>query len=363
MIKRALILVTGLTFSAVLNAATEFENGMVPIELARDGNAGGNFYSSLPDNFPLVALPTDTGLSVIGSVVRGSSQFVLLRNARSGAEARETLVAAYTAAGWINLAGAPRATLCHDQHGIMEINTSDAVPGENRVYVYRSLYPVSGLGVSLNCAQLLANSQSGEPTAILNFIRGLLPVFELPEGTVGLPNVFPVEYISGGFGFPVGPASSFAAHQNYFIEIPDITMPELHEHFMQQLEEQGWAVDSNGIGEFSASSIGFNIAQSPATATNPAVELKLTGFMTLLNIEDDRYRVEFKLQAGNGNTPGIIGIDPINFPSLGIRGIPSGYAPFPAVPAVGIRGIPSGYAAGVRGVPTGYVPAISEASR
>ncbi|MES2623985.1 MAG: hypothetical protein V4628_01780 [Pseudomonadota bacterium] len=325
---RTLTLISGLAFSLGLNAATEFENGLVPLELARDLNGGGGrFYKTLPDNFPLVALPAGIGLTVIGSIDRGTSQAILLRNAGTGADATAALLAAYTAHGWINIATGPRLTLCHDQQGIMDISSSDAIPGEHRVYVQRSFYPIYVIGVSMNCAQQLAYSQNGGPNAALNFIRGLLPTLALED--VERPYVLPSIRISGVM------LDNFSASTNARATLPDATVAELHEGFIQQLEAQGWRIDSGDAGEFSATAVAFKTVPSPATETTPAKDVDLTGFLTVLNTEDDKYLIQFALQSGDGGSFGFIERGPLNSPSIGIRGIPN-------FPVLGIQGLPAG---------------------
>jgi hypothetical protein len=321
----ALLSAIGLSFS--LQAATEFPNGLAPIELLQEFS-GGNVYRSLPDNFPTVPLPAGLGLSVIGSLERGSSQQqVLLRNAGTGEAVLAALLTAYSAAGWIDLPHDLNSlNLCHDQLGQMTIRSSDAIAGEHRLYVTRTRlppgYPYPG---GLTCEQ----QQSGSSTAIFTWIMTLMPVLEVPEGTMapGFP-VAPFTRLSSFFG---NGSTGFDASQEGAIEVPDTTLAELHEHFVLQLEEQGWVADSNASGTRSSSSVWYKTAQSFVTDTSPAEDIELTGIMSILHTEDDTYRILFRTQTGTsafGVISGFSSFGNLGAPALGIRGIPIGFSEF-----------------------------------
>jgi hypothetical protein len=159
---RNVVLMLGLGAAASLHAATEFENGLVPAELVREF-AGGTVYKSLPDNFPAIPLPATVDLRLIGSMEQFSSQRLLLRTSLGVDAIRAQLRTALLGAGWVDLSIDPSPlSLCHDQHGSMQISTTDR-GGDNRVHVSRSFWPLSipRPGTQTCAEQLAARQGSG----------------------------------------------------------------------------------------------------------------------------------------------------------------------------------------------------------
>lgn len=313
-------LISALGLSATLNAAVEFSDGLVPAELARVF-IGGTIYRSLPDNFPVPALPPGLDLQVVGSLEQGSNQQVVLHSGRASEAVFADLREAYQAEGWVDLSlQASRLALCHDQLGSLQVLVSTTGPDASHIRAIRSILP-SGLGPlpgSLTCAQQRAMiEEAANEAAPSTWFFQLMPVLELPadaepasQFSPGLIGRF-VSVSSSGSGFEMDNDGGFS--------LADTTMAELQEHFALQLEEQGWTGDSSGLGDTSASSVWYRTVQPPvATGGTAAPDLPLTGIMTLLSTGDDNYRMLFKLQGGEG----------VPRPSLGIRGIPIGVDSF-----------------------------------
>jgi hypothetical protein len=329
---RHLILLLCLGTSS-LHAATEFTDGLVPMDIVREFS-GGTVYPSLPDDFPPMNWPADTDLHVIATTVQPYSQRILLRTSHSSHEIQQRLLAVLTVHGWTQISSLSSYYLlmCHDRYGQMTITTSNTGT-YTRVSVSRSVIP-QGLTGLPTCAEQQRTTRENDIAQ--NFFSTQLPVLEVPAGTV---QSVPRAYLIGG-------SSSFYSNDGVeisrdgVIQVPDTTVADLYEHFAAQMQEQGWQVDSSDAGQRGASSVWLKSMTVPGATTSTEVMTTLT---LLLGV-DAHYSVQLRLQslpkAGGGL--GIIGIFggssivrdfipipvgllPLNEPQLGIRGIPAGY--------------------------------------
>jgi hypothetical protein len=298
-------------------AATEFTDNVVPLELVREFNPG-NYYSSLPDDFPVRDLQLGLGLRVIGSIVRGqSSQDVLLRTTSSADTAKSSLIDQLASSGWLLVSeNTQYSTLCHDEHGSIRLRTADFAPGDNRVYASLSRTP-QGYPFAQTCAQMQATAN--DPLGRYGPLYDLMPVLEVPETattpdlSAGGISAFGI-FRSGGFG--ISGNGSFEFDRSGNVAVPDFSAALLYEHFAVQMREQGWTEDSGATGTRSASATWFREVAAPEGLPNAGETIELIGKLQLLDLQEDTYRVDFVLQS--------ISSTPLITPSLGIRGI----APF-----------------------------------
>lgn len=326
---RRLALTLGLCAPTVLTAATEFSDGLVPIQLVREFMAG-NIYRSLPDNFPVVSLPSGTDVRILGSLQRGLNGDVIL-TAQNASTLRGALVAAYVGAGWVDLAGsvANYSRLCHDTLGTLTLYSLTPAATSLRV-----MYAPRYAGAT-PCAQQVETTQIAWTTYFLN----LLPTLTPPPQT--LPSTTPIMGYFGGISSRSSSSgTTFSTSREASFRVPGINMAGLYAHFAARLSEQGWVNDSEDSGLKSAASVWLRTTPPPQGAD--ADDTQLTGTLVILNQGGDEYLVTFSLQAttdarvyasgtsiardflpyditGNGVGP------PINSPQLGIRGIPAGF--------------------------------------
>jgi hypothetical protein len=269
----------------------------------------------------------------VGSLDVGASlQQVLLESTQGLDTLREALRAAYVAAGWTDLSPIPMLVrLCHDTQGTLQINTS-AQAGTQRLRVLRT-NAISSVDPTLSCSQQQGSQQSGGwPTYFL----GLMPVLAVPPQTIVPPRGTVVRPFVSMSSSSSSSGTSIEMEHDGLIEVPDIDIAGLYAHFAARLAEQGWSRDSEGYGTRSATAVWYKTAAPPAHAAAGTADTELTGTLTILNTSGNNYRVQFKLQGtvsgqilpgGNIIVRDFVPYDQFsgNVPTLGIRGIPSGY--------------------------------------
>jgi len=214
---------------------------------------------------------------------------------------REQLLAALTTQGWVNLSspfgisGLSMLRLCHDQHGDMTVNATPATDG-SRLQVTRTILPAQFTRPS--CAEQQADSV--RTAELYGFYNSLLPVLELPPGTVNAP--------PSGF-FNRGSSSSFSSNyleivRDNTIKVPDTNAGEIFAGFAAQMRAQGWEADSSDAGEISASSVWTREVTPPgATAA-----MQLFATLSVLRGIDDLYGITLTLRSAPNGSSGVIGI-------------------------------------------------------
>jgi hypothetical protein len=289
---RSFVFVTALCVFPALYAATEFPGNLIPGDVA-EAFAFGKIYRSLPENFPVPALPASLNLYVIASEEAGW-QRLLLGTTHSGAELREILKSAYVGSGWLDLSTSPNGLdLCHDTYGILSFRMADPVGSENRVMVTR--FP-GRPGSVPDCAQRWAGLNGGPPSSEYQAFLSAIPTFKMPEETIGSGSTLPY----GSLAVISGAGIDYD-EQRYDITltVPRYSLVKLHEHFSRQLIEAGWKLDTDSIGMKSTSAVWFKTVQVQPSATTPGYQTIVTGIMTLLNQKEDIYRLILAVQAGN----------------------------------------------------------------
>lgn len=353
---RNIILLSGLGLSLALYAATGFEDDLVPGELVREF-AGGEVYRDLPEGFPVPALPRDSGLAIIGSLDRGGRSQVLLRTVDSFEDAREMLREAYENGGWISLGENPASlSLCHDDYGTLEVRRAMRA-GENRLHLILSP-AFTNLPGTLSCAQRKALNEGQGGASGLSFLTELMPVLEVPQSTTLPPSPPRPSLAARGISSSFTGSGSFSMDQEGEVTVRNMNLAELYEHFAVQMEEQGWDEDSSAVGGSSVSSVWFKTARTPELPDMPGEDIDLTGMLSIVEADEDGFRVHFRLQgsglpvfgsrgivalppsAATGSPPFNVLGPPLNAPELGIRGVPPSALGSPPAAALGIRGVP-----------------------
>lgn len=277
---------------------TEFENS-IPIELAKLflGNPaiGEVFiYSDILDDFPVFTIPDN--FEVVGSLDQGYSQRVVLITNLDEEAARAELLDSFDAAGWqlrqnISLNQLPQTGfvssrpfpagttigLCHDDDGNITIGVGFGDNGRLVNLTRRTPQPGS---FTPTCREQNNQQQAGFFRGARSTLNEYMPRLELPDSPDLRGPVYP-----GGF----------SSRGNYEIESRtsisiDWSIAEVYEHFENQIIEQGWELDSNATGSFSANA---NWQKSPED------NIDLIGILSVLEIADTNFEVKFRLLRRN----------------------------------------------------------------
>lgn len=291
------IIVVALAPSAF--ADTEFEDS-VPLELVKAlmGNTPygePRIFSDLSSNFPSIDIPDD--LELMGSIDRGSGVAAVFRTELSANQTESLLRDAFIQAEYLefdlpNMAGLQNGFVsafvnaplrynrfCHDSFGFL---TTSLSPNDQRAVVTLSSSPSND---NRSCADQLAEQQQqmGRRVGSQAGFQQHLPRMELPVSEARRSGPFV------GMGGMSGSSNSIEVKANVNI---DLSIETMFTHFEAQLEEQGWAVDTQNIGTSSA--IG-NWTRSPEPGTD------LIGTLTVLKIGDESFELKFQLTSTGAN--------------------------------------------------------------
>ncbi|PCJ26902.1 MAG: hypothetical protein COA96_04540 [SAR86 cluster bacterium] len=301
-ILKSLLSILAISFSAFqLFAATEFE-GSIPVELAQalltnPTTIETRIYIDILDEFPKFQIPN--GFEVLGSVDQGYSQRVVLTTKQAEDEAILLIVSAFEDVDFVQfdvpfpgarengfLSPQPRAVhhqLCHDSLGNLSVSYIE-VNNINLISLSASVYRNHNQG---NCAQqaeqiqmsmvMMGNRNIG--------IREYIPRMEAPDDAA-LP---PFAAFISGSGFS---SSNNEAETEANLNI-EWGINEVYAHFEDQINAQGWEIDSQNIG--STSAIG-------TWTRSPEPNLSLVGMLTVLKIAESSYKLTFKLLATGGRS-------------------------------------------------------------
>jgi hypothetical protein len=278
-------------------AATEFE-GSVPVDVALQfiGNplgGQGKLYSDILDGFPPFTVPP--GLTVIASADMGYLHRVILRSTLDAAAALDATTTALTAAGWSVVpqpgmgaaqVGFVSATpmpqyqqLCHDDLGMMTLSTSSGT-GASYVNLNRNVN-VPGMGQQPSCAQLLDPASQGglDPRAMAMSGRMLsqyVPRLLMPQAN----NSTSAPYFGGGGGG--GGMNDWEARGTL---TSDWNIDEVVEHFVEQIEAQGWEQDSEVTGSVVAT----------GSWTKTVDDMDLIGTLSILQQAENTWDLRFRV--------------------------------------------------------------------
>jgi hypothetical protein len=303
MLSRKIILLSLIAASTTLHAATEFPNGQVPAEIAAEFAGGGTLHQGLPDNFPPLTVPASLKLRVLGTNQRNQYTQTILLHSTLGVQAlHEGLVAALEPQGWQELARSFIAVdpfgylqLCHDVHGSMTLNMSRS-GNATRLQVQRTVLPASVEQPA--CADQQADY--AESAARYAFYEGLVPLLEVPDGTLR-PAPIGIRGISASAS-----GSSVRIQREGTIEVPGTTTAQIDAHFTAQLREQGWVKDSGGTGSVSAVSTWTRTVTPPGATSSEFAAVTLN----VLELSEDSYAVSLVLRSPQASGSGALIVSP-----------------------------------------------------
>jgi hypothetical protein len=287
-------------FSPALVADTEFGDS-VPREVVMQfvgGNplAGiqGRLYSDILEAFPPFAMPD--GFAVLASADQDRLQRVILRTELDGTEARDAITAALMDAGWSvipdqgmrNQTGFVTASqqqplyvqFCHDDLG--NINVSVA-PGEAVRYVNLNRYASGVLGNQASCQQQRDPSfQQFGPRGFGPQLMQYAPrlVMPQPDTSANGPQRI-VDAVSVGGGNS-GNMNDWESRGTLRI---DWSLDEIAQHFVEQIEDQGWMPDSEVTGAVVAS----------GSWTKTVDDMELTGILTIVEQAENTWDLKFRV--------------------------------------------------------------------
>lgn len=292
--------------SPALRADTEF-GGSVPLEVAmqfvggnpRDGSAG-KLYSDIFAAFPAFDVPAD--FTVLASADQGVLQRVILRTDLDEAAAQEAIAAALVAANWSLIPDPglqPRAQggfvtessqvpqyqqFCHDELGRI---TAAASAGDEVRYVNltRNANATAFFGNQPTCAQLLdpGFQQFGPRGFAGPVLAQYVPRLVMPQANAAAnaPQQRIVSEVSVG-GSGGGSQNEWEARGTLYI---DWSIDDIAEHFVQQIEDQGWKADAEVTGSVAAS----------ASWTKSVDDMELTGVLLIAQVADTAWDLRFRI--------------------------------------------------------------------
>ena len=263
-------------------------SGPVAVELVRWFAGGGNFYDSLPAEFPPVVLPD--AFQVLGSQVTDRGEQLILDSPLAAEEAREALAQVFRAQpGWIQMEPAPARRpelfvpaqppagdsglamleFCHDEHGSVYIQADYL--GEDLVSLSRSRItdPAPGPWCERQQAARLRPGGFGPPSRFADW----QPSLRLPEGET---------LDRGGGSDPEELGSSLL-----FRPAAEMAPAELVRHFDRQMDDQGWEREADWDGDLSAGAV---------WRRSPAGGPSLSAHLNLLESAEAAFEIRFGMR-------------------------------------------------------------------
>lgn len=306
---------TGLCLLSLMSAggvqAAEFADG-IPQTLVEQFTQG-RVYADLPVDFPPLDLPDS--LSVLGSLDNDFNQIVVFESEQPFEAASAALVDSLFDAGWTLLASlnyevptngfisptppdrpvGPDEQYCHDDFGTLTIAQGRGQGGGELLTVRMNNRSLMQPGFS--CRQqneqrrMQRDRGPGFGFAMQN--RQYMPRLVLPEQSEPSQPAFGISRFGGGFS---GSNDDFETNSRMAAEL---SLGEVNAHFAEQLEAQGWTLDSDWSGAVSA---GGNWTYSPEE------NLAYIGTLTILKRNDEVYELKFRMVTRNASSNVGIGI-------------------------------------------------------
>jgi hypothetical protein len=307
---KTLLALCGLMIPTMSQSATEFE-GSIPVELVKiflNAPMIGNvmIYTDLPDNFPIFEMPDD--FTILGSIDQGFMGRAVMETDLETEEASTLLFNSLLAEGWQDMTVELPAqqtgfvsrnlsvvglgmSLCHDDLGSLLVQ---AVSGEGNsiVSLIRSGSVSQGMvnmQSNFTCEQQRAMQQGGGPFSRMDInegVRKYMPRMEMPElpGVTGFPGLY-----GGGGG---GSMNDWEMRSNLPV---DWELAEVLGYFSEQINEQGWDVDTSWSGDIAAGGVWTKTGDE---------DMELYGMLSIVQIADENFELKFRLfttgQPANG---------------------------------------------------------------
>ncbi len=300
-------LLTSFTINIVV-ADTEFTDS-VPLDLVQAllGNTPYGepiIYSDLSSSFPDIPIPNS--FQLLGSIDRGYGNSAVYRTELTPDQIDSTLAEILLQADYIDFelpgmrpaeqgfvqaaANAPRKfnRYCHNSYGFL---SHSYVEKKSSGIVTLS---TSTLNDNRSCEEQLEEQQltMGPMGRQGSGLEEHLPRMELPE----------TEPVRGAYS-PFFRVGGYSGSRNGIESKADLTIDwsieEVFTHFSEQIDNQGWVVDTSNIGSTSATGIW--------TKSHPT-EGDLVGTLSVLKVSDESFELKFLLSIVGGRRNSNFGV-------------------------------------------------------
>ena len=312
-----LLLSTAMAATVTVQAAQPFPDNLVPGELVKLVS-GYDFFRTLPDDFPLVPLPSGMGLQLIGSTSSVLDEQLLLLNPGDNQQVLDAIKDAYIAAGWHEVTVPssiyyvnPQVQLCSDTKGTLYLSTTSGGDDENQVHV-RYQRNISALNNGLGCSEAEAWKQSGYDGGITSYFLQQMPVLAPPGQAVSTPYgvyymqpAISVSRLQPVFASSTAVSSSSSNSTNtleyeaaYTVSTEQYSRSGLQAEYAGQLQDQGWAADGSSQGGLSSMSTWFKIVQGPEVPgvdTSAYQSVNLLVILTITQVSREQNKVVVRM--------------------------------------------------------------------
>ncbi len=261
-ILRASSFVLVLFASSLLNAQTQFEENIAPelveIFLSSQFNDEVQLYADIPVNFPPFTLPQE--FEVLGTIQTERESHVFLRTELASDVASFTLSDALLTDGWLTLQEiATRnrpspipfvgmitrnnqgGAFCLDNFGVLS-----AILKDNGQFTVIELQATdaSQIPQQLSCEMLRRASEQNQRQEMAN--RQGTDITPLPQ--LDIPGVPDPANAPGGFISASSSRGVTQASRGYKFTV-DWSIDQVHDFFEEQILEQGWTLETKGVGD------------------------------------------------------------------------------------------------------------------
>lgn len=168
--------------------------------------------------------------------------------------------------------------LCHNEFGTMTLSYSERQTGN-----FVSLSSYNNANVNQGTCEQQATRQAMAFNSMRSHygVRQYMPRLELPSSPDGTLQA--LHALAGGMS-----GSNNEIETNSRLKI-DWTITEVFDHFADQITDQGWDLDTENIG---------NVSATGTWIRSPEPNMDLIGILTVLESGDSNYQLKFKLISG-----------------------------------------------------------------
>lgn len=272
--------------------AAEF-TGDVPLPLVRallhiHNGAEPRVHSDVPDSFPEILIPA--GFTVLGGMERGPTRLLILQTNEERDEALAAISQALLDAGFRDveaLAGRQMSgflterdlstrTFCREGEGILGVTY---VVMSQEAHVILNAPDARDSDDTQSCANFGAPpTMPVSATARMDALMQHMPAMTIPDAV----DTSRRPYL-GGAG---GGSASQGTYETSTDFGSSMTIPQLYQHFTEQIASQGWALDGESIGQVSASGNWIKI---------PDGDTYLHGLFSIVQSSASNFSIRFRL--------------------------------------------------------------------
>ena len=283
--------IAGLLMGAVPVMAAEF-TGDVPLPLVRallhiHNGAEPRVHSDVPDSFPEILIPA--GFTVLGGMERGPTRLLILQTNEERDDALAAISQAILDTGFLDveaLAGRRMSgflterdlstrTFCRDDEGILGVTY---VVMSQEAHIILNAPDARDSDVTQSCADFGAPPTT--PVSAINRMDALMqymPAMTIPDAA----DTSRQAYLGGGGG-----SASQGTYETSTDFGSSMTIPQLYQHFAEQIASQGWALDGESTGQVSASGNWVKI---------PDGDTYLHGLFSIVQSSESNFSIRFRL--------------------------------------------------------------------